>query len=49
MFFAKISKKYVLSEYPIQYYFEFIEDKYSSFCPGIDKKLGNQPYFIFND
>ena len=46
---AKISKKYVLSEYPIQYYFEFIEDKYSSFCPGIDKKLGNQPYFIFND
>ena len=49
MFFAKISKKYVLSEYPIQYYFEFIKDKYSSFCPGIDKKLGNQPYFIFND
>ena len=49
IFFVKISKAYTDNDYPIQYYFEFIEGEYSSFCPGIDRKLGNQPYFLYKD
>ena len=36
-------------QYPIQYYFELIENKYSYFCPGINRNLSNQPYYIFNN
>ena len=49
IFIVKISKAYTDNDYPIQYYFEFIEGEYSSFCPGIDRKLGNQPYFLYKD
>ena len=44
-----ITNKYLKDEYPIQYYFELIKENYSSFCPGIDKNLSNQPYYIFKN
>ena len=43
--FNSLSKQ----QYPIQYYFEFIDNNISSFCPGIDKNLSNQPYYIYNN
>ena len=36
-------------QYPIQYYFELIENKYSYFCPGINRNLSNQPYYIYDN
>jgi len=35
--------------YPIQYYFELVEKKYSCFCPGINKDLSNQPYYVYDN
>ena len=43
--FNKLSKQ----QYPIQYYFELIENKYSYFCPGINRNLSNQPYYIYDN
>jgi len=34
-----ISNKLINDIYPIQYYFEKINHKYSAFCPGINKNL----------
>ena len=43
--FNNLSKQ----QYPIQYYFELIENKYSYFCPGINRNLSNQPYYIYDN
>ena len=43
--FNSLSKQ----QYPIQYYFELIENKYSYFCPGINRNLSNQPYYIYDN
>jgi len=29
--------------------FELIENKYSYFCPGINKNLSNQPYYVYDN
>ena len=42
-----ISNKLLQSEYPIQYYFELVNNNYSSFCPGFIKNLSNQPYYTY--
>ena len=44
-----IPNKLLKSEYPIQYYFELINKNYSSFCPGLDKNLSNQPYYTYEN
>ncbi len=44
-----ISNKLINDIYPIQYYFEKINHKYSAFCPGINKNLSNQPYYIYDN
>ena len=44
-----IPNKFLKSEYPIQYYFELMNKSYSSFCPGLDKNLSNQPYYIYEN
>ena len=41
-----IPYKLLKSKYPIQYYFELVNKNYSSFCPGLDKNLSNQPYYV---
>ena len=43
---AVISNKFTNTQYPIQYYFEFTDKKHSSFSPGFNKYLSNQPYYI---
>ena len=48
-YFGKILKKNFSSEFPIQYYFELIDNNISLFCPGINKNLSNQPYYIINN
>jgi len=42
-----ISNKLLQSEYPIQYYFELVNNNYSSFCPGFVNNLSNQPYYTY--
>ena len=42
-----ISNKLLKSEYPIQYYFELVNNNYSSFCPGFVNNLSNQPYYTY--
>ncbi len=44
-----ISNKLIKEDYPIQYYFELVVKNYSSFCPGINWKLSNQPYYIYDN
>ena len=39
--------KLLQSKYPIQYYFELVNNNYSSFCPGFVKNLSNQPYYTY--
>ena len=39
--------KLLRSKYPIQYYFELVNNNYSSFCPGFVKNLSNQPYYTY--
>ena len=34
------------TDYPIQYYFEFENKQFSSFAPGFNKFLSNQPYYL---
>jgi hypothetical protein len=42
-----ISAKYMGSDYPLQYYFEFEDGKQSAWLyPGFNKTLSNQPYFV---
>ena len=41
-----ISKTFTLTNYPIQYYFEFTGTVYSSFSPGFNSYLSNQPYHL---
>ena len=41
-----ISKTFTLTNYPIQYYFEFTGMVYSSFSPGFNSYLSNQPYHL---
>lgn len=43
--FNNLSKQ----QYLIQYYFELIDNKYSYFCPGINKNLSNQPYYVYDN
>ena len=45
-FTANIPASYTKTPFPIQYYFEFIDNKISSFAPGFTKNLSNQPYYI---
>ena len=45
--FTSISNKLLKSKYPIQYYFERVNNNNSSFCPGFDKNLANQPYYTY--
>ena len=40
---------FLKQNYPIQYYFELVEKKYSYFCPGINKNLSNQPYYVYDN
>ena len=42
-----IPNKLLQSKYPIQYYFELVNNNYSSFCPGFVKNLSNQPYYTY--
>ena len=44
-----ISNKLIKEDYPIQYYFELVFRNYSSFCPGINTKISNQPYYIYDN
>ena len=44
-----ISNKLIKEDYPIQYYFELVVRNYSSFCPGINTKISNQPYYIYDN
>ena len=46
--YTKISNNYLNKNYPIQYYFESIKENYALFCPGINKNLSNQPYYVYN-
>ena len=41
-----ISKTFTETIYPIQYYFEFTGIIYSSFYPGFNNYLSNQPYYL---
>ena len=41
-----ISKTFTQTNYPIQYYFEFTGMVYSSFSPGFNNYLSNQPYHL---
>ena len=41
-----ISKTFTQTNYPIQYYFEFTGMVYSSFSPGFNSYLSNQPYHL---
>ena len=41
-----ISSSFTNTNYPIQYYFEFIDNKHSKFSPGFNKFLSNQPYYL---
>ena len=43
---SKISKTFTETIYPIQYYFEFTGQFYSSFSPGFNNYLSNQPYYL---
>ena len=45
-FTTNIPSAYTVTNFPLQYYFEFSEDKISSFAPGLEDNLSNQPYFI---
>ena len=45
-FTATIPNAYTKTPFPIQYYFEFIDNKISSFSPGFTKNLSNQPYYL---
>ena len=45
-FTASIPASYTKTPFPIQYYFELINNKISSFAPGFSKNLSNQPYYI---
>ena len=47
-FIGKISKNYINNQYPIQYYFELVDNNISFFCPGINKNLSIQPYYVIN-
>jgi len=44
-----ILNKLIKEHYPIQYYFELVFRNYSSFSPGINSKLSNQPYYIYDN
>ena len=47
-FTTKSTIKLLKSKYPIQYYFELVNNNiYSSFCPGFVKNLSNQPYYTY--
>ena len=41
-----IDSKFTNTQYSIQYYFEFTDKKHSSFSPGFNKYLSNQPYYL---
>ena len=41
-----IPSRFTNTQYPIQYYFEFTDKKHSSFSPGFNKYLSNQPYYV---
>ena len=45
-FTANIPAAYTKTSFPIQYYFEFIDNKISSLSPGFAKDLSNQPYYL---
>ncbi len=45
-FTANIPAAYTKTPFPIQYYFEFTDNKISSFAPGFKKNLSNQPYYL---
>ena len=45
--FTTLSNKLLQSKYPIQYYFELVNNNFSSFCPGFVKNLSNQPYYTY--
>ena len=46
---STVYNKLIKEDYPIQYYFELVVRNCSSFCPGINKKLSNQPYYIYDN
>ena len=46
IYYSVIPKRFTNTQYPIQYYFEFTNKKYSSFSPGFNKFLSNQPYYL---
>ena len=48
-FTLKKFNNFLKQNYPIQYYFELVEKKYSCFCPGINKDLSNQPYYVYDN
>jgi hypothetical protein len=48
-FSVKKFNNFLKQNYPIQYYFELVEKKYSCFCPGINKDLSNQPYYVYDN
>ena len=48
-FTIKKFNNFLKENYPIQYYFELVEKKYSCFCPGINKDLSNQPYYVYDN
>jgi len=48
-FTVKKFNNFLKQNYPIQYYFELVEKKYSCFCPGINKDLSNQPYYVYDN
>ena len=48
-FNVKKFNNFLKQNYPIQYYFELVEKKYSCFCPGINKDLSNQPYYVYDN
>ena len=43
---AKIPSSYTKTPFPLQYYFEFINKDKSSFSPGLNINLSNQPYYV---
>ena len=45
-FSAIIPSSYTKTNFPLQYYFEFSENKISNFSPGLEDNLHNQPYFV---
>jgi len=47
---ATIPPEYTKSDYPIQYYFEFNDDKGNAWLyPGFNENLDNQPYYILRN